>query len=110
MADKILHPSCNFWEFYGGLLFSSGLISVNSLSLIARYILTTSHTKMAPTVCEAILFLHINCALWDEKTVMEALVAVRADQKVELLKNKLQLADDQEQIEAGDESGDDNEE
>ena len=41
---------------------------------------------------------------------MEALVAVRADQKVELLKNKLQLADDQEQIEAGDESGNDNEE
>jgi hypothetical protein len=42
---------------------------------------------------------------------MEALVAVRADLKDEHLKKKLQLADNQEQNEEGNESmGDDNEE
>jgi len=57
------------------------------------------------------LFICINCALWDERTVMEALVAVRADLKDEHLKKKLQLADNQEQNEEGNESmGDDNEE
>ena len=57
------------------------------------------------------MFICINCALWDERTVMEALVAVRADLKEEHLKKKLQLADNQEQNEEGNESmGDDNEE
>ena len=79
---------------------------VERLWSIARYILTTSRTKMAPIVFEAILF------LWDEWTVMEALVAVRADQKDERLKKKLELANEQEENEEGDDEysvGDDNE-
>ena len=39
---------------------------VERLWSIARYILTTSRTKMAPIVFEAILFLRMNRALWDE--------------------------------------------
>ena len=64
---------------------------------------------MAPTVLEAILFLRINCALWDEKNSYGSPCSSQGWPK-SWLKNKLQLADDQEQIEAGDESGDDNEE
>jgi hypothetical protein len=65
---------------------------------------------MAHITFEAILFLRMNHALWDEKTVMEALAAVRADQKDETLKKKLQMADKQEGNEEGDNSvGDDNE-
>ena len=85
---------------------------VEHLWSIARYILTTSRTKMAPIVFEAILFLRMNRALWDERTVMEALVAVRADQKDERLKKKLELANEQEENEEGydeDSVGDDNE-
>ena len=42
---------------------------------------------------------------------MEAIVAVRADQKDERLKKKLQMADEQEENEEGNDSqGDDNEE
>ena len=85
---------------------------VERLWSIARYILTTSRTKMAPIVFEAILFLRMNHALWDERTVMEALVAVRADQKDERLKKKLELANEQEENEEGydeDSVGDDNE-
>ncbi len=53
----------------------------------------------------------MNRALWDEKTVIEALAAVRADQKDESLKKKLQMADEEEGNEEGDDSvGDDNEE
>ena len=74
---------------------------VERLWSIARYILTTSRTKMAPIIFEAILFLRMNHALWDEKTVMEALAAVRADQKDESLKKKLQMADEQERNEEG---------
>ena len=69
---------------------------------VARYILTTSRTKMAHIVFEAILFLRMNRALWDERKVMEALVAVRADQKDERLKKKLELANEQEENEEGD--------
>jgi len=86
---------------------------VERLWSIARYILTTSRTKMAPIVFEAILFLRMNRALWDERTVMEALVAVRADQKDEHLKKKLELANEQEENEEGggkDSVGNDNEE
>ena len=67
---------------------------------------------MAPIVFEAILFLHMNCALWDERTVMEAIVAVRADQKDDHLKKELELANEQEENEEGDDEdsvGDDNE-
>ena len=39
---------------------------VERLWSIARYFLTTSRTKMAPIVFEAILFLRMNRALWDE--------------------------------------------
>ena len=55
----------------------------------------------------------MNRALWDERKVMEALVAVRADQKDEHLKKKLELANKQEEHEEGggkDSVGDDNEE
>ena len=53
----------------------------------------------------------MNRGLWDERTVIEAIVAVRADQKDERLKNKLQMADEQEEHEEGNDSvGDDNEE
>ena len=68
---------------------------------------------MAPIVFEAILFLHMNRALWDERAVMEALVAVSADQKDEHLKKKLELANEQEENEEGnkeDSVGNDNEE
>ena len=85
---------------------------VDCLWLIARYILTTSRTKMAPIVFEAILFLRMNRALWDERTVMEALVAVSADHKDERLKKKLELANEQEENEEGDDEdsvGNDNE-
>jgi hypothetical protein len=86
---------------------------VECLWSVARYILTTSRTKMAHIVFEAILFLCMNGALWDERKVMEALVAVRADQKDERLKKKLELANKQEENEEGggeDSVGDDNEE
>ena len=64
-----------------------------------------------PIIFESILFLPMNRGLWDERTVMEAIVAVRADQKDERLKTKLQMADEQEEIEEGNDSvGDDNEE
>ena len=52
-------------------------------------------------------------ALWDERTVMEVLLAVRADQKDEHLKKKLELANEQEENEEGnkeDSVGNDNEE
>jgi hypothetical protein len=42
--------------------------------------LTTTWSIMSPIVFEAILFLHMNRVLWDERTVMEALAAVRAFQ------------------------------
>ena len=61
----------------------SSAAKVDRLWLIAIYILTTSRTKMAPIVFEVVLFLRMNRALWDERTVMEVLVAVRADQKDE---------------------------
>ena len=64
-----------------------------------------------PIIFEAILFLPMNRGLWDERTVMEAIVAVRADQKDERLKKKLQMADEQEENEEGNDSvGDDNKE
>ena len=44
----------------------------------------------------------MNRALWDERTVTEVLVAVRADQKDERLKKKLELANEQEENEEGD--------
>jgi hypothetical protein len=53
----------------------------------------------------------MNRGLWDERTVMEAIVAVRADQKDERLKKKLQMADEQEENEEGNDSvGNDKEE
>ncbi len=38
---------------------------------------------------EAILFLRYNHYLWDEKTVQEALLAVKDDQKMDRLEKKL---------------------
>ncbi len=64
---------------------------VEHLWSMARYTLTTTRSIMPPIVFEAILFLRMNRVLWDERTVMEALAAVRADQKNERLQMKLDL-------------------
>jgi hypothetical protein len=67
---------------------------VERLWLMARYTLTTTRSIMPPIVFEAILFLRMNRVLWDERTVMKALAAVRADQKDERFQMKLNLAND----------------
>jgi hypothetical protein len=64
---------------------------VERLWSMARYTLTTTRSIMFPIVFEAILFLRMNCVLWDERMVMEALAAVRADKKDERLQMKLDL-------------------
>ncbi len=61
---------------------------------MARYTLTTTRSITCPIVFEAILFLHMKRVLWDERKVMEALAAVRADQKNERLQMKLDLEND----------------
>jgi hypothetical protein len=108
-ADEINNACNNDDNSFDHVIGSAA--EVERLWSVARYILITSRTKMAPIVFEAILFLRVNCALWDERTVMEALLAVRADQKDERLNKKLQLADGQEENEEGNDCvGDDNEE
>ncbi len=64
---------------------------VERLWSMARYTLTTTRSIMSPIIFEAILFLRMNRVLWDERTVMEALAAVRADQKDECLQVKLDV-------------------
>ena len=67
---------------------------VERLWSMARYTLTTTRSIMSPIVFEAILFLSMNRVLWDERTVKEALAAIRAEQKDECLQVKLDLAND----------------
>jgi hypothetical protein len=64
----------------------------------ARYIMTTSRSRMAP-IFWAILLPHYNCYLWDEKTVQEALVAVKDDQKMDRLEKNMQELTAEEQNE-----------
>ncbi len=80
---------------------------VEHLWLIAKYALTTTWTNLAPILFKAILFLQLNSALWDKKTVQEALLA-KAKQKEERLRKKLDLAE--EQAEDNDGSVEDNDE
>lgn len=65
----------------------------------ARYIMTSSRSRMAPIFFEAILFLCYNRYLWDEKTVQEALLTVKGDQKMDRLEKKLQELNAEEQSE-----------
>ena len=65
----------------------------------ARYIMTSSRSRMAPIFFEAILFLHYNRYLWDDKTVQEALLTVKGDQKMDRLEKKLQELNAEEQSE-----------
>ncbi len=55
---------------------------------------------------EAILFLLYHRYLWDEKTVQEALLAVKEDQKMDRLKKKMQEFSAEEQTEDHDEDED----
>jgi hypothetical protein len=72
----------------------------------ARYIMTTSRSRMAPIFFEAVLFLCCNRYLWDEKTVQEALLAVKDDQKMDRLEKKLQELNVEEQSEDDEEDED----
>jgi hypothetical protein len=58
---------------------------VERLWSIARYILTTSRTRLEPILFEALLFLRANCVLWDERTVQAAIHAAQKDDKDEWL-------------------------
>ncbi len=53
------------------------------------------HTNLAPILLEAILFLWLNPALWDKKTLQEVHLAVTADQNEERLIKKLDLEEEQ---------------
>ena len=61
---------------------------VERLCSIARYILTTTRTRMTPIFFEALLFLRANRELWDEHTVKQAMGVVRKDQRNERLHKK----------------------
>jgi len=75
----------------------------------ARYIMTSSRSRMAPIFFEAILFLCYNHYLWDEKTVQEALLTVKGDQKMDRLEKKMQELDAEEQSEDDKEDEDEEE-
>ena len=68
---------------------------VERLWSIARYILTTSRTRLEPIIFEALLFLRANRVLWDERTVQAAIHAAQKDDKDERLAKKLKEAEDQ---------------
>jgi hypothetical protein len=74
---------------------------VERLWSIARYILTTSRTRLEPILFEALLFLRANCVLWDERTVQAAIHAAQKDDKDERLAKKLKEAEDQAEDQAG---------
>ena len=82
---------------------------VERLWSIARYILTTTRSRMTPMMFEALLFLRANRELWDETTVQKAMNAVRREQKDERLQKKMDDAAVQEQ-EYGDSEEDDEDE
>ncbi len=63
---------------------------VERLWSIAKYVLTTNRTSLAPILLEALLFLRLNRDLWNATTVMEARRAVKDDQKEERLRKKIE--------------------
>ena len=71
---------------------------VERLWSIKRYILTTTRSTLAPIRFEALLFLHANRIIWDERTVQKALLAVRDYSKLEQLEKKLKEAADHEAL------------
>ena len=89
MATKTMQTTA--WIMFGSAA------EVERLWSEARYIMTTTRSKMAPIFFEAISFLRYNRYLWDEKTVQEAYLAVRDDQKMERLETKLQELNVEEQ-------------
>jgi hypothetical protein len=78
---------------------------VERLWSIARYLLTTLHSQLSPILFEALLFLRLNCTLWNERTVQMAHLAVREQSKNECLEKKLKEAADHEAFLGG---GEDN--
>ena len=89
MATKTMQTTA--WIMFGSAA------EVERLWSEARYIMTTTRSKMAPIFFEAISFLRYNRYLWDEKTVQEAYLAVKDDQKMERLETKLQELNVQEE-------------
>ena len=89
MATKTMQTTA--WIMFGSAA------EVDRLWSEARYIMTTTRSKMAPIFFEAISFLRYNRYLWDEKTVQEAYLAVKDDQKMERLEMKLQELNVQEE-------------
>ena len=89
MATKTMQTTA--WIMFGSAA------EVDRLWSEARYIMTTTRSKMAPIFFEAISFLRYNRYLWDEKTVQEAYLAVKDDQKMERLETKLQELNVQEE-------------
>jgi hypothetical protein len=63
-ADEI---SVEFDDCFDHVIGSAA--EVEQLWLIARYILITTCSTLAPILFEALLFLHANRTLWDERTV-----------------------------------------
>ena len=99
MATKTMQTTA--WIMFGSAA------EVDRLWSEARYIMTTTRSKMAPIFFEAISFLRYNRYLWDEKTVQEAYLAVKDDQKTNRLEKKLRELSVEEQNE-GEEDEDTN--
>ena len=68
--------------------------------------MTSSRSRMAPIFFEAILFLRYNRYLWDEKTVQEAWLTVKGDQKMDRFEKKMQEINVEEQSEDDEEDED----
>ncbi len=75
---------------------------VERLWSIARYILTTTCSTLAPILLETLLFLCANRILWDKRIVQKALLAVRDNSKLEQLEKKLKEAADHKALMAAD--------
>ena len=78
---------------------------VERLWSIAKHILTDTRSKMAPIVFEAILFLRFNRDIWNEFTVVDALNAVRVENKDKRLTEKLAMASGHDGDEPAEEAG-----
>ena len=72
---------------------------------IARYVLTTTRTRLEPIIFEAMLFLHANCVLWDERTVQAAIHAAQKVDKEERLAKKLKEVEEHAEYQVEDEAG-----
>ena len=62
---------------------------------IARYIFTTTHSRLEPILFEALLFLRANCDLWYERTVQMAMIAAKKEDKDARLEKKLKETEEQ---------------